>query len=181
MSPSLPIPRDETLLPDTAALEGPWERAFYLILPVPVRSKSNARRYVRGARPRTGDDWNALVAFESLVRSHVTRSLPQDWECGSGDVELRKRPVVVGFVFARTTLDAANLAKSVPDAVQGVVVVNDASITNIATQALRTTADQRGLVAFAQLTPGASVRLQVEASAALQQACLAVLEARLGA
>lgn len=138
--------------------QGPWRSAFYTSLPTRLRSKSNYRKGARG--------WAALASFESVTQATIAAAVPPDWPLGSKDASLASRPVVVMAVAARSTLDSANFTKSLADAMEGVVVHNDASIAGTATLAERGRKDQRCVVAAALLDPGADLAVQ---SAALQE------------
>lgn len=153
-------------------LDGPWEQAWWFSVPVPVRSKGNFRRSNR--RPK---QWSALVKFEDDIAVLARRACPAGWEMG--DISAKRvadRPAVVSFIFARTTLDTANLAKSVHDACQGIAFHRDSSVCYSAELAERTGRDQRGLVAYARLAPGSATPAALAAGAALAAAVAHLLD-----
>lgn len=152
-------------------LEGPWLRAVWFSVDFPIRSKSNFRRY-HGGQVADRERWKTFRQFEDSLGVLCRDALGAGWELGQRDQGVAKRPVVVAYIWARTMLDAANLSKSVLDAVEGLVFLNDASVAAVACAAERVRADQRGLVAFAQLAPGASMHQVHEALGALQMSCL---------
>lgn len=132
---------------------GPWEQAFVCSIGTPVRSKSNFRRYNRrnvGDRDR----WAAFKHFEALLAHQAQTVLPDGWDLGDATKPVAKRPTVIAYIWARTTLDAANLSKSVLDALQGIAYHNDASVTAVACVAQRSRLDQHGVIAVARLAPG---------------------------
>lgn len=143
-----------------------WQCAFAVRIPFPVRSKANFRRYRRN-RVADRARWSAHRAFEQDLSALVQASVPQAWQVGEADQPLGRRPVVVAVVYAATTLDASNLAKSVLDACQGLLYVNDASVLAVCSVARRTRRDQDGVVAFAQLPAGSSPSVTAQACARL--------------
>lgn len=128
-------------------------RAFCFDVPFPLRSKSNFRR----GSARAGADWAAEQAFRAQLAVLARAALPEGWDVGTFELPLASRPTVVSCVVARTLLDAGNLSKSVLDAVEGIVVANDAAVRSCLTLAERGASNQRGLVGFACLAPGASL------------------------
>lgn len=139
---------------------GRYDRGFFVVLPR-VASKSNFR---------AGDgNWMRFASFEEHAGWLMLKHRPSGWDVGTKDEELKRRPVVVCAIAARTLIDAANLTKSVPDAAEGPVVVNDASIRYVSGYAERVKADQRGLVAFAQLPADADRDAVFDAAADLHE------------
>lgn len=136
-------------------LSGPWDRAFYVDLPAKLRSKSNYRQGKKG--------WGALVTFESVVAAVLAEARPDGWDLGEKKRALKDRPVLVMAVVATSLVDSTNFTKSVADAMEGVLVVNDASILGSATLAERTRDNQRCGVAVAQLPAGSSIADQAVA------------------
>lgn len=143
----------------------PWEQAFVFDVPLELRSKSNFRRH-QGNAGRGA--WKAFKDFEANLALLARQARPLGWELGDAERPLPTRPVVVAFVFARSTLDAANLSKSVLDACEGVVFHNDASVRYCATLGVRTRSDSGGLVAFARLAPDADAHATLRAAWALE-------------
>jgi hypothetical protein len=137
----------------TANAPGPWVQAFQVSIDAPFRSKSNFRRSTTGSGR---GEWARQRKFEDDLRLVVAAALPDGWDMGSADHTVANRPVVVMLICARTLLDAANLSKSVPDAVEGLVYHNDASVASVVTLAERTGRAHGGEVAFCRLQPGAT-------------------------
>lgn len=157
-------------------LDGPWDQAFYFVLPGPVGSKSNFR-HGQGAK------WADLKAFADQVRLAARAARPRGWVTGETGTSVAQRPVLVTAVFARSMLDVGNLDKSILDAVEGtprkgitpaqpgVVMVNDAQVAGAAAWGVRTATDPGALVAFARLPAGAPRADVATATAALMLAC----------
>lgn len=136
-------------------LNGPWEQAFYVDLPAQLRSKSNYRRGKKG--------WGALATFEAVTASVLQQYRPEGWDLGEANAPVKERPTVVIAVAATSMLDSSNFTKSLADAMEGVLVHNDASIAANASISLRAKNDQRCGVAMAQLSAGATLTEQSEA------------------
>jgi Holliday junction resolvase RusA-like endonuclease len=136
-------------------LTGPWVSAFWVEVPMPLRSKSNFRRGVR-TRAQRGE-WGRLKAFEHQLATLVEAACPDAWPLGERDKPLLRRPQVISFIWARTTLDTANLSKSVLDACQDLIFHNDASVRWTSAHATRTGKDKRGLLAFAVIDADADL------------------------
>jgi Holliday junction resolvase RusA-like endonuclease len=135
--------------------------AFCFPIPDGVQSKSNFRRQ------RRGGDWGRLSRFEDLVATYARAARPTGWVLGDPDLPVAKRPGVVAVVWARTMLDAGNLSKSVLDALEGVVYVNDNAVRAVVELAERGRSDQSAVVALAQLPPDASPLVVAEVTSAL--------------
>lgn len=140
-------------------LTGPWDSAFYVELPSKLRSKSNYRHGQKG--------WGALATFEAVAGGTFAQARPEDWDLGAKNKPLKSRPVVVIAIAATSLLDSTNFTKSVADAMQGVLVHNDASVAGSSTICERAKDNQRCGVAVAQLPAGAGLREQSEALRAL--------------
>lgn len=132
------------------SLDGPWTQAFTFLIPVPIRSKSNFRR------SGGGSEWKTFKKFEEDVKFLAARALPQDWDCGDKSKALKLRPVVLNHIYAVSSLDTANLSKSLLDACEGVVFHTDASVRGLSAISKRSSKDSWGLVSFALLEPKAS-------------------------
>lgn len=161
-------------LPPMPLLDGPWVQAFLVDLDLPIRSKSNFRRSRQAARSQ----WASLRDFESDLALLVRMAMPQGWETGQSSAPLPSRPVVVSSIVASTRLDPANLSKSVLDACQDLVFVNDASVKvslNAGTREHLGFAG--GVLGFARLLPGTTLPQQVEACARLSALATARFEA----
>lgn len=146
-----------------------WDQAFYADLEVAAASKSNFRR----GSHREGAAWAQLRDWEAGVGNLVRAALPAGWELGERGEALSSRPAVVGLVVATTLLDAANLSKSLADALEGVVYHTDASLRTVTTC---TAGRRRGVadlsVAFARLDGRADAAALLAAGAALNRAWL---------
>lgn len=145
-------------------LHGPWLEAFWLDLGFPLLSKSNFRR---GQARSAGAGWKAGQQFERSVAFAARSVLPDTWELGPRDASVAQRPVIVVQIFAETLLDSGNLAKSVHDALEGVVFHNDASVAYSGSLSRRARSGQRSFVAVARLAPGATSEEIVAAQSAL--------------
>lgn len=115
----------------------------------PIQSKSNFRRHAKSR------DWGRFRDFETGLGLQLRAGRPPEWQIADPSLPLARRPVVVAAIWARTTLDAGNLSKSVLDAAQGVLYVTDASVRAVAEMTERAGKDQRAVIAFAQLPPQA--------------------------
>lgn len=140
-------------------LSGPWLRGFWVELPFVARSKSNYRQGDAG--------WGSLASFEDAIAAIVAQHVPAGWELGSSLERVADRPVVVALVAARSVLDAANLSKSVLDALQGVCYVSDAQVAGSVNVGERGRLGQWLSIALAQLSPGAPLDAVVAATSEL--------------
>jgi hypothetical protein len=150
-------------------LEGPWEVAFWVLMQVPLRSKSNFRR---------GRDsgWRAYRGFEDEVALEVRRFLPDSWAEDSPATPLPRRPRYASVIAARSAIDAGNYSKSVLDACEGIVFTNDAQVQVTTALSERGRRDPYLLVAFAQLPPGSDPHHAAAAGSGLLQACVSLLD-----
>lgn len=122
-----------------------------------VISKSNFRR---------GDQtWRKVRDFEDAVAMEARIALPLDWVSGNPDSPVAARPKVVAVISARTLLDAGNISKSILDAVQGVLYVNDAEVAAVTEMVTRSRSNQGAVVSFVQLP---STSTQEDITRALQ-------------
>ena len=117
---------------------------FFVDLPFPPQSKSNFRR---------GRTWAPQRGFEHDVATLTRATIPDGWNRGDPSVPLKLRPAVVVAIVATSTLDTANLSKSILDALEGSAYVNDAQVRAVAATSSRSRSDQRATVGVAQL-PG---------------------------
>lgn len=159
-------PSDSSAESDGGALTGPWGQAFWVAIPIPLRSKSNFRRGQRQA------EWTTHKRFERDLAVLVRSQLPDGWVLGAKNQPVSKRPGVICSVFGRSLLDAGNYSKSVLDACEGIVFHTDASVVHSGAFGIRARKDQRAYLAFARLEPGASLVDVVSATAALNEAVL---------
>lgn len=142
---------------DTVPVDGPWNAGFCVALPFAVRSKSNARRFRQGSRPRAGDDWASFADFEARVGDVFAAAVPAAWDPGDPAAPVAARPVVVCFIAARTLLDSANISKSVVDAGQKVLYPTDTTVRATGDVTVRSRSRQHGHVGFAQLDAAATL------------------------
>jgi hypothetical protein len=125
-------------------------------LDTPLRSKSNYRRSTKGSA--RSSEWRRYQEFESSLATLARLARPQAWPMGDPDEALSNRPGVVMLIAASSLLDTANMAKSVADALEGVLYHNDASIRHVACVSLaRRASDQGGCVLVGLVEPTASL------------------------
>lgn len=139
-----------------AELEVPGAAAAcWFELPFALVSKSNFRR----SSDATREDWKRVQDFEAEVRRLGAKFRPPGWELGErAPAPVPSRPQVLCFMWGRTLLDAANLSKSILDALEGVLFHADSSARRVDQAVTRSGVDQRGFIAFAQLAPGSPMR-----------------------
>lgn len=150
-----------------STVDGPWVQAFCLEVPLELLSKSNARRYRRGAGPARDN-----TTFETSLGWLVRASRPEGWVTGDAVSPLAERPAVVVVVAARSLLDAGNFSKSILDALEGVLFVNDASVRAVVSLAERGRSSSFRL-GVARLDGSATFSELAAASAALSMAVVA--------
>ena len=138
----------------------PWASLLVLDLDLAVASKSNYRRGKSGA-------WRRLRAFEDALTHLARTALPSSWPPLAADRPLKERATVAVVIVASTLVDAANLPKSVTDALEGVCYANDASARAVAAFSLRSKAPRAVLLAAA-FDPGISLSDLAEALARMQ-------------
>lgn len=134
---------DETLT--TGLLCGPWASGFWVDLPIAVVSKSNFRF---GSR-----DWSRLSRFEADLAQLVASVAPEGWDRGGDGQALGERPKVIALIAARTTIDVANISKSVLDALEGVLYVTDAQVASVVCLGERGLRHRWMSVGFATVAP----------------------------
>lgn len=110
-----------------------WDAAFIFTVPVAMKSKSNYRH--------GKTSWTDLSNFETVVKMFARQHLPENWPLGNPKDPINARPKVLLTVIAKSNTDSTNYTKSVADALEGVVTLNDASITTATTMAERGTGD----------------------------------------
>jgi hypothetical protein len=145
-------------------LKGPWLNAFWVLTENRIRSKSNFRRSKSSAA------WRANQDFETTLALSLRAARPLTWPVVDGAIPLSERPVFVAVTFAKSTIDAGNHSKSVLDAAEGVVYVNDAQVAASCAVAERGLSDPYLLIAFAQLPPGSSLQEIASAGSVLLSA-----------
>lgn len=139
----------------------PWASLLVLDLDLAVASKSNYRSGKSG-------NWRRLRAFEDALTHLARTALPTTWPSLAADRPLKERATVAVVIVASTLLDAANLPKSVTDALEGVCYANDASARAVAAFSLRSKAP-RAILFVAAFDPGIGLSDLAEATAHLQK------------
>lgn len=142
-------------------LAGPWQSAIYVELPSKLRSKSNFRR------GKKATSWEKYASFEMVAANTFRMARPEGWVLGDKGQPVKERPTVLLVVCARSLLDSSNFTKSIADAMQGELVINDASVTATATLGERAGKDQICGVGTAQLPAGATLEEQATALGSL--------------
>ena len=112
-----------------------------------VASKSNYRQDRQG-RAR----WKELSSFEQVLAATARAQRPNHWPELDSGVPLAQRPVFVASIVASTTLDAANVPKSVTDALEGVCYVDDAAVRFVSS-CTRRKREPKFTLALAALSP----------------------------
>jgi len=146
-------------------ISGPWDEAFWIKLEDAIKSKSNYRRGSNKVQ-----NWLPYKKFESDLSLIVSTKIPPNWEIGSREQSLKERPIVVAVIISQTNLDSSNIAKSILDACEGIVYLNDASVKTTITiteKPLKKNQDNKTILAFALLSPEATLEDQVKASSTL--------------
>lgn len=128
----------------------PWP-VIRIDLDHPITSKSNYRR-----RPKSSE-WQRHNSFKLTLSAHARAVRPPEWDVGDPESALADRPTVVLVISAVTLLDTANLSKSVADAFEGALYVNDASIRMVVSTSVRSRSPQSGTLLLAQLPARASL------------------------
>ncbi len=149
-------------------MSGPWHAAFWVLLPIQLRSKSNFRR---GAHRR----WGTYRGFEEELAVEMRRFLPDGWITEEPSSALPTRPRYASVIAARSMIDAGNFSKSVLDACEGVVFTNDAQVQVTTALADRSKKEPYVLVAFAQLAPSTPCHEAARAVSSLLDACVEII------
>lgn len=136
--------------------DGPWLSAFMVVIPLPLQSKSNFRRF------KTGSSRSLTGSFENSVGLLVKAARPEQWLIGDRNSPLSARPLVASYIRGRSNTDVANYSKSVLDACQGVLYVSDASVQSCMATGIRGVSSSF-MLAFAQVPAGSSPALLEEA------------------
>ena len=147
---------------------GPWADAFWFTVAGAVQSKSNYRQDAR-SRGR----WATHAGYELRVHTAATRHLPPGWDAGAGARVVACRPQMAVFCYAVSLLDVGNVNKSVMDALQGRVMVNDNQVAAAMEVGRRDRLGQGVLVAVATLDPGQDPAAAAASVSALAAAALA--------
>lgn len=121
----------------------------------PLLSKSNFRR--SRSRAQRGE-WERQRSFEHDVAVLARAARPAKWPLGPrADSPIVERPSVVMVIGAHSLLDTANMAKSVTDALEGVLYWNDASIRHVSCVSTRGRSNQRAIVGVEALATNATL------------------------
>lgn len=122
---------------------------FSVVLPKMV-SKSNYRR---------GDSrsWRKNASFERECALLLKSAMPSSWSLGSADDPLSERPRVVVAIAAVTLVDAGNISKSLLDAAESVLYINDASVWATTQVVSRRKNGQRTAACFIHVPPGSDL------------------------
>ena len=149
----------------TLALYGPWDEAFWIKIEDTIKSKSNYRRGNNKVQ-----NWLPYKKFESDLSLIISTKLPKGWKVGSREKSLKERPIIVAVIISQSNLDSSNISKSILDACEGLVYLNDASVKatiTITEKPLKKNQDNKTILAFASLPPESSLRDQIAAATAL--------------
>jgi Holliday junction resolvase RusA-like endonuclease len=111
-------------------------------------SKSNFRR------GGPSSEWRRQKGFEDEVALAAKLARPKGWPKDDGSVGVAERWGYVVLIVAHTMIDTANMAKSVTDALEGVLYFNDASVRACASVSMRGRAEQSATVIVGALAPG---------------------------
>ena len=164
----------QAVVDDGGQLQGPWQQAFWVSLPMAIKSKSNFRR---GSAGQNRGEWTRQRNFSDDVSVLVRAQLPDGWDMGSRDKAVATRPKVVFVVFARSMLDAGNFSKSLLDACEGVVYINDASVVHPGAFSERSRTDQHAIIGFARLACDAEISEVVTAANELSRQMVGIFSA----
>ena len=132
-------------------LKGPWVNAFWVLTENRIKSKSNFRRSSSSVA------WRANQEFETSLALSLRAARPLSWPVVEADIKIGDRPVFVAVTFAKSTIDAGNHSKSVLDAAEGVIYVNDAQVAASCAVAERGLLDPYLLIAFAEMPKGSTI------------------------
>lgn len=119
-----------------------------------IKSKSNFRRTKSAAHSK---EWASQQGFENSLAVLALRARPRGWDMGEPGDKLSKRPGYVILIVARTTLDTANMAKSVTDALEGILFVNDASVRHVACVSERARTAQSATILVSPISASAPI------------------------
>lgn len=133
-------------------------------LDFPVVSKSNHRHTTNSTSARA---WRRTKAFEDGLTLLARTNLPHTWPGLAADLPVPSRPTVGLVIVASTMLDAANLPKSVCDALEGVCYANDASARAVSVLTLRSRTP-RATIAVAAYAPDVDLSALASAQGDLQ-------------
>ena len=124
------MPSVITPIASVAGLSGVLS-SFVMNVEIASKSKSNHRH-------DKSSNWRSVKSFEGLLRANARAARPVDWPPLEPHLPLKERPLVVVGMVGATMLDAANLPKSVTDALEDVCCVTDASVRAVAALTQRT-------------------------------------------
>jgi Holliday junction resolvase RusA-like endonuclease len=147
--------------------------AFWVCVHTAVLSKSNYRNNAKNTRSKS---WPQLRSFSQTVSVMARKYRPSVWIAPQTGIALPLRPRAVASIVARTTLDTGNVSKSVLDAVEGIVVLNDAEFVSVSETVERSRTQPALLMAFAQLPANTPLPTCARACASLTNALFALQE-----
>ena len=149
----------------TSLLLGPWETAFSIEINDKIKSKSNYRRGNKKIQ-----SWKPYKKFENDLALVISTEIPDNWYLGEKEKAVRDRPIIVATIISETNLDSSNVSKSILDACEGLLYYNDASVkitTTVTEKPLKRNQDCKTVIAFALLSPYATLSEQIAASKVL--------------
>jgi len=79
---------------------------------------------------------------------------PRNWPRGDGEIGVAERWGYAVLIVANTMIDTANMAKSITDALEGVLYLNDASVRACVSIGIRQRDEQRATILVGALKPG---------------------------
>ena len=150
-----------------------WTAAVWAAFNEPVVSKANHRMFTKTSG---SSSWQKIAMFEQGVHHRLRQVRPPQWVLPASDSAPASRPAVACVVVARTMLDAGNVTKSLLDASEGVLVVNDYEVSALATITERGRANAGAVAAFAQLHVGVTARHKQRALDVLTENVLTLLD-----
>jgi hypothetical protein len=116
----------------------------------PLASKSNHRHSLNNKGSSAA--WRRFKGFEDSLRIDALNALPKTWPDLLKDSPLASRPKVAVVIYASSLIDAANLPKSITDALEGVCFANDASAVAVSCVVERSSTS-KAAVAIAAFDP----------------------------
>ena len=142
---------------------------FILDLPQTLISKSNFRR------GNSSLQWKRYAKFEKDLALEISIKIPKDWDLGSRDLAVDKRPKIISVIYAVSLTDTSNYSKSILDACEGLVYHNDASVAYTSSMGKRSRIGERIIVAFAQVKSGTNIKEIVKKAKELELKVLEII------
>ena len=128
-------------------------------LPIKLKSKSNFRRN------KSSKEWLEYKNFEKNVKLFLLSSKPATWVNSLKEDPLNKRMKVVVSIASCSVLDVGNYSKSLLDAAEGALFVNDSEVVSLTCIGKRTLKSDITVVGFKQVDPLAElIEIQEESS-----------------